>query len=192
ESGFAITERVETSLLGHRIGRGIATILRLRERNFPRGDVIDILRDGYQPRARIDADRIDVATRRARISGGRSVDIRNAASDPAIEDFRAVVGELETVTGLRPMAERFRVDTQLDLAAAAAIDDVAALLSRWNQHVDAETLIELLGQQGFGQPTTDNRQPVVWAGDVMQFRGRSFDHIFVIRMQDGTFPQRRV
>ena len=43
-------------------GRGIATILRLRERNFPRGDVIDILRDGYQPRIRIDVDRLDIAS----------------------------------------------------------------------------------------------------------------------------------
>ena len=193
ESGFAITERVDTSLSGHRIGRGIATILRLRERNFPRGDVIDILRDGYQPRTRVDVDRLDIATRRARISGGRSVDIRNAAGDATIEDFRAVVSELETITGLRQMAERFRLDTELDLAAAAAIDDVAALLSRWNQHVDPETLIELLGQQTLRQPdSSTTRQPVVWAGDVMQFRGRSFDHLFVIRMQDGTFPQRRV
>jgi len=192
ESRFAVRERVDTSLSGHRIGRGIAAILRLRERNFPRGDVIDILRDGYQPRTRVDIDRIDKATRYARISDGRSVDIRNAAGDPAIEDFRTVVSELETVTGLRQIAERFRLDTELDLAAAAAIDDMAALLSRWNQPVDAETLIELLGQQTLRQPTTDNRQPEVWAGDVMQFRGRSFDHLFVIRMQDGTFPQRRV
>ena len=32
----------------------------------------------------------------------------------------------------------------------------------------------------------------MWAGDVMQFRGRSFDHLFVIRTQEATFPQRRV
>ena len=167
ESSFAITERVDTSLSGHRIGRGIATILRLRERNFPRGDVIDILRDGYQPRKRVDVDRLDIATRRARISGGRSVDIRNAAGDPTIEDFRAVVSELETITGLRQMGERFRLDTELDLAAAAAIDDVAALLSRWNQHVDPETLIELLGQQVLpGRLTPDPGRPVAWAGDV--------------------------
>jgi len=193
ESSFAITERVETSLSGHRIGRGIATLLRLRERNFPRGDVIDVLRDGYQPRTRVDIDRIDMATRNARISGGRPGDIRNPSGDPAIEDFRAVVGELEAATGLRQIAERFRLDTELDLGAAAAIEDVAALLSRWNQHVDPEMLIELLGQQTLPQHAAPSTQhSVVWAGDVMQFRGRSFDHLFVIRMQDGAFPQRRV
>src|SRR5204863_5707798 len=146
ESGFGVTESVETSLSGHRIGRGIATILRLRERNFPRGDVIDILRDGYQPRSRVDIDRLDLATRKARVSGGRSVDIRNAANEPAIEDYRAVVAELEAATSLRHIAERFRLETEEDLAAAAAIADVASLLERWNRHVDVVTLIDLLGQ----------------------------------------------
>ena len=147
EAEFGVTEAVETSLPGHRIGRGIVTILRLRERNFPRGDVIDILRDGYQPRIRVDIDRLDIATRKARVSGGRSVDIRNAANDPLIEDYRTVVAELEAATSLRHIAERFRLDTELDLAAAAKIDEVAALLTRWNRHVDVDTLIELLGQQ---------------------------------------------
>ncbi|MDQ6800122.1 MAG: PD-(D/E)XK nuclease family protein [Acidobacteriota bacterium] len=193
EAEFGVTEGVETSLPGHRIGRGIVTILRLRERNFPRGDVIDILRDGYQPRIRVDIDRLDIATRKARVSGGRSVDIRNAANDPSIEDYRGVVAELEAATSLRHIAERFRLDTELDLAAAAKIDEVAALLTRWNRHVDVETLIELLGQQGIARrPTPDARRPAVWAGDVMQFRGRSFDHVFVIRTQEATFPQRRV
>ena len=193
ELDFCVTERVETPLSGHRIGRGIATILRLRERNFPRGDVIDILRDGYQPRTKIDTDRLDIATRKARVSGGRSADIRNAANDPLIEDYRTVVAELEAATSLRHIAERFRLDTELDLAAAAKIDEVAALLTRWNRHVDVETLIELLDQQVIPRrPTPDARRPVVWAGDVMQFRGRSFDHLFVIRTQEATFPQRRV
>jgi RecB family exonuclease len=192
ESEFGVTERVETSLLGHRIGRGIATILLLRERNFPRSDVIDVLRDGYQPRHRIDVDRLDMATRKARVSGGRSADIRNAANEPAIEDYRAVVAELEAATSLRHIAERFRLETELDLAAAAKIDEVAALLTRWNRHVDVETLIELLEQAQLPrEPRTENRQ-LIWAGDVMQFRGRSFDHLFVIRTQEATFPQRRV
>jgi len=192
ESEFGVTERVETSLLGHRIGRGIATILRLRERNFPRSDVIDVLRDGYQPRTRIDVDRLDMATRKARVSGGRSADIRNVANEPAIEDYRAVVAELEAATSLRHIAERFRLETELDLAAAAKLDEVAALLTRWNRHVDVETLIELLEQAQLPrEPRTENRQ-LIWAGDVMQFRGRSFDHLFVIRTQEATFPQRRV
>ncbi|HEX9492989.1 MAG TPA: PD-(D/E)XK nuclease family protein [Thermoanaerobaculia bacterium] len=193
ELGFRISERIETSLPGHRIGRGVATILRLRDKNFPRADVIDILRDGYQPRKRVDIDGIDIATRKARVSGGRSIDVRNAANDPYIEDYRAVVEELEFVGGLRQIAERFRVESEVDLAVAAAIDDIAALLDRWGQRVDAETLIELLDQQTLPrQPATDNREPIVWAGDVMQFRGRNFDHLFVIRAQEATFPQRRV
>ncbi|HEY8182256.1 MAG TPA: hypothetical protein VII32_08440, partial [Thermoanaerobaculia bacterium] len=192
ESEFGVTERVETSLLGHRIGRGIETILRLRERNFPRSDVIDVLRDGYQPRTRIDVDRLDMATRKARVSGGRSADIRNAANEPAIEDYRAVVAELEAATSLRHIAERFRLETELDLVAAAKIDEIAALLTRWNRHVDVETLIELLEQAQLPREPAAGNRPLIWLGDVMQFRGRSFDHLFVIRTQEATFPQRRV
>ncbi|HEX9502626.1 MAG TPA: hypothetical protein VGA10_13325, partial [Thermoanaerobaculia bacterium] len=162
EAGFSVAERVESPLTCHRIGRGIATILRLRERNFPRADVIDILRDGYQPRTRIDVDRLDIATRKARVSGGRSADIRNAANDPVIEDYRAVVAELEAATSIRHIAERFRLETDEDLAAAARIDELAALLTRWNRHVDVESLIELLEQAQLpGQPRTDNRQ-LIW------------------------------
>jgi RecB family exonuclease len=193
ELGFSISAAVETSLLAHRMGRAIATILRLREKNLPRGDVIDILRDGYLPRIRVDVDRLDVATRRARVSGGRSADIRNAANDPAIDEYRTIVAELEALSGLRSIAEHFRAETELDLAAVGEIDDVASLLARWGKPVDIETVIELLGQQTLPrQLTTDNRQPAVWVGDVMQFRGRNFDHLFVIRAQDGTLPQRRV
>ena len=144
---------------GHRLGRGTATILRLRERNFPRSEVIDVLRDGFVPQHRVEIDAIDKATRRARISGGRSTEIRNAANDPRIEDYRAVVAELELLKTLAEIAERFRLDTDLDLAAAAAVDDIVSLLSRWKQPVSAETMIELLEQQSLGQRPTANGQP---------------------------------
>ena len=192
ELGFQVSASLEFPLLGHRLGRGIATILRLRERNFPRSEVIDVLRDGFVPQHRVEIDAIDKATRRARISGGRSTEIRNAANDPRIEDYRAVVAELELLKTLAEIAERFRLDTDLDLAAAAAVDDIVSLLSRWKQPVSAETMIELLEQQSLGQRPAANGQPLVWAGDVMKFRGRSFAHLFVIRAQDGVFPQRRV
>jgi len=38
---------------------------------------------------------------------------------------------------------------------------------------------------------SESKAPRIWAGDVMRFRGRSFTHLFVVRMQDDVFPQRR-
>ncbi|HJT17291.1 MAG TPA: PD-(D/E)XK nuclease family protein [Thermoanaerobaculia bacterium] len=193
DNGFAISARNDLALSGHRIGRGVSTILRLRDRNFARADVVDILRDGYMPRAEVPINDVDKATRRARISGGASADIRNANNDAAIEQYRAVVAELEAIPmAVDRIAARFRIDTELDLAALAKLDDIAALVARWKHKVDRETILELIAQTELRQPTTDNRQPVVWAGDVMKFRGRSFEHLFVIRAQESTLPQRRV
>jgi RecB family exonuclease len=193
EHEFAISARNDLSLIGHRLGRGTATILRLRERNFPRADVIDILRGGYRPRNHVRVDRLDVATREARISGGRAVDIRNPKKDPLIEEYRAVVAELESLpVQLDRIAARFHLDTEQDVAAAGALDDIAALLARWQHKVDVATVIDLIANTTLPHPPPATRHPLVWAGDTMQFRGRSFDHLFVIRAQESTLPQRRV
>ena len=65
--GFAVSARNDVSLIAHRLGRGVAAILRARERNFARSDVIDILRDGFMPREHVNVDRLDVATRQIRL-----------------------------------------------------------------------------------------------------------------------------
>jgi len=193
ENGFAVGARNDLSLIGHRLGRGVATVLRLRERNYPRADVIDILRDGYRPERRVTADFLDVVTRDARISGGRAADIRNPDQSEPIEDYRAVVREFEALPMLLDrIAARFHLETDVDLAAASALDDLAATLLRWKHKVDVDTIIDLIRDTELRQPAPDNRLPVVWAGDVMQFRGRAFDHLFVIRAQESVLPQRRV
>jgi RecB family exonuclease len=193
EHQFTISARTDLSLIAHRLGRGTATILRLRERNFPRADVIDILRDGYRLRNQVRIDRVDVATREARISGGRAVDIRNPKEDPLIEEYRAVVAELESLPAqLDRIAARFHLDTEQDVVAAAALDDIAELLARWKHKVDITTVIDLIANTELPHPLPATRHPPVWAGDAMQFRGRSFDHLFVIRAQESSLPQRRV
>src|SRR5205085_2321719 len=63
-------------LFAQRIGRGVASLLRLRERGFPRAEVLELVRDGFRARTRIHADRADAATRAARIAGGPSDDLR--------------------------------------------------------------------------------------------------------------------
>jgi RecB family exonuclease len=193
EHAFTVSARNDLSLSGHRVGRGVTTVLRLRERNFPRADVIDILRDGFRPRQHVRVDSIDIATRDARIAGGRAVEIRNPKDDPRIEEYRAVVAELESLAPfVDRIASHFHPETELDLAAASALDDIASLLARWKHKVDVDTIIDLIRDTQLRHPPPATRYPLVWAGDAMQFRGRSFDHLFVIRAQESTLPQRRV
>src|SRR5207253_2649741 len=129
-------------LLAHRIGRGIAMLLRLAENGFPRGEVLELLRDGFKSRRATDIDDLDFATRKARIAGGSSA-------------------ELVTFSKRRPL------------------DDYAAIVAV----LDALSQRELTGER----PTLS----AIVATDVMSFRGRAFDHLFVVRMQDDHFPQRR-
>ena len=76
EHGFATTLSEEIPLSAHRIGRGALTLLRLRERGFPRAEVLGLLRDGLHTQTRLDVDPADAATRRARIAGGTSEELR--------------------------------------------------------------------------------------------------------------------
>jgi RecB family exonuclease len=129
--------------------------------------------------------------------------LRHFASKPYVDDYLAVVAELEALAPAGPLSGRdaaallhklaghFPIETDSDAAAVDAIDEVAALFRRaatWR--LDVPALLDALEQQ---QLSTANRQlPAIWAGSVMHFRGRSFAHLFAVRMQDDLFPQRRV
>ena len=205
ELGFAISATVETPLVAQRIGRGIVTLLRLRERGFPRADVLELVRDGLKTKVRIDPDPTDVETRRARIAGGTSEELRTLRrKNRTLDDYVALVAELESLvadprTGrewsdlLNRYVSLFRIETTIDVEAAEAIEAVAALFRRahaMHARFDASAILDALEQLSVGgaQAPAD----AVWAGDVMKLRGRTFEHLFVIRMQDDLFPQRRV
>ncbi|HWS71515.1 MAG TPA: hypothetical protein VN605_05345, partial [Thermoanaerobaculia bacterium] len=99
ELGFAISATVERPLVAQRIGRGIVTLLRLRERGFPRADVLELVRDGLKTKVRIDPDPTDVETRRARIAGGTSEELRTLRrKNRTLDDYVALVAELESLT----------------------------------------------------------------------------------------------
>ena len=72
EHGFTTTAEETTPLIAQRIGRGVATLLRLREDDFPRTAVIELLRDGFQPKRRVKIDDVDLATRRRTSPGARA------------------------------------------------------------------------------------------------------------------------
>ena len=60
------------------------SLLRIRERGFPRGEVLELLRDGIRFETRINVDAADRETRAKRIAGGTS----DGAEGVAPEDDR--------------------------------------------------------------------------------------------------------
>jgi RecB family exonuclease len=204
--GFALSTTEETPLVAHRLGRAIATLLRLRENGFPRGDVIELLRGGFISKRAFNIDEIDMATRRYGIAGGTSEELKSISRNAAVDAYVAVLAEIEplapdatlsameTADFLINTLSRFAIETDLDLAAAETIDKIAATFRRaspWNVRFDAATIIDALQNETTRQPTADSRHPV-FVSDVMRFRGRSFAHLFAVRMQDDIFPQRRL
>ena len=204
--GFAISTAEETPLVAHRLGRAIATLLRLRENGFPRGDVIELLRGGFVSKRGFDINEIDMATRRYGIAGGTAEELKSISRNAAVDAYVAVLAEIEplapeatlsaveTADFLTNALSRFTIYTESDLAAAEAIDGIAATFRRtnpWNVRFDATTIIDALQNETIRHPTPDITHPI-FCSDVMRFRGRSFAHLFAIRMQDDVFPQRRV
>jgi hypothetical protein len=218
ELGFTTSWTNEIPLVAHRIGRALVTLLRLRERDFPRAEVLEVVRDGLKTRVRVNVDETDVETRKARIAGGTSEALGTLRRrSRAIDDYVALVAELESLleeahTGrewsemLARINALFRIETASDLAAAEEIDHVVDLFRRGQSmtdprggrnagtpvRFDVATVIDALQQCSIRPPATANDRPTVWLGDVMQLRGRTFEHLFVIRMQDDLFPQRRI
>jgi len=203
--GFAISTADETPLVAHRLGRAIATLLRLRENGFPRGDVIELLRGGFISKRSVNLDEIDMATRRYGIAGGTSAELKSISRNAAVDAYVALLAEIEplapestlsaneTADFLTNTLNRFAIETESDLIAAEAIDDIAATFRRtnpWNVRFDAATIIDALQNESLATPHAP--LPEIFVSDVMRFRGRSFAHLFAVRMQDDVFPQRRL
>src|SRR5207244_12805539 len=146
----------------------------------PRAWVIALRRDGCRTSRRVKIAEVDAATRRARIAAGTSEALRYTASNPFVDDYLALVAELESVapagslTGreaaslLRAVADRFDIETDSDLAAVNAIDEVAAMFHRAAWRFDVPAIVDALEQQQL-RPTAEGQQPTIWAGDLMRF-----------------------
>jgi hypothetical protein len=109
-----------------------------------------------------------------------------------IDDYIAVVAELEEITAsldLTRLGSLVRIDTPLDLEAAELLDEIAAVFERANAGADTASLVDAIENASIRR---GGRGAGVWAGAVLQMRGRTFDHLFVVGMQDDVFPQRRV
>ena len=202
EHGFSTSLPDALPLKAHRIGRGVITLLRLRERGFPRAEVLELIRDGLRAKTTINVDKADAETRAARIAGGTSDELRSVRRRSlVIDDYVKLVAELEDLTAhidvpfLGKLPGLFRIETKADLDAAEELDAIADLFRRtqvWNRGLDVTAVIDAIEhvELEHQKPTTNTQQPI-FAGELLRFRGRSFAHLFAIRMQDDVFPQRR-
>jgi hypothetical protein len=202
---FPLSRAEGTPLVAHRFGRAIASLLRIRERGFPRGEVLELVRDGVRFETRIDVDAADRETRAKRIAGGTSGELKAARRKTTreIDDYIALVAEVETIAPegakrgsewnawLTNIASRFRIDADVDLAALERVETIADLFRRadaMRTTFDAAALLDAIENESIEGAGT---REAVWIGDVMKFRGRTFRHLFAVRMQDDSFPQRR-
>jgi hypothetical protein len=194
EHGFATTLGDETPLAAHRLGRGALTLLRLRERGFPRSEVLGLLRDGLHAKTRLDVDAADKETRRARIAGGTSEELRRMRNrSPVIDGYIALVAELEALTldvDLTKLASSFLIETDAHLVAAEKLDTIAALFDRVRGSITAD-VIDAIEHESISRAPRPAARALIWSGEILRFRGRAFSHLFVLRMQDDVFPQRR-
>ena len=211
ELRFRVSDRTTRPLRGHRFGRALSLLLQLRDRDFARGDVIEILRCGFRTAASVKPDRLDQATRAVGIAGGTLETLRSGKRPeryaPEIEAYLAVLSELERITAVAKAAiaapawgdylelllTHFRCESTADLDAANEIDVLITTLRRLTalrQRFDTPAILDLLERSAL--PTEKGTELPVWYGDVMKARGRLFQHLFIMRMQDDLFPQRRV
>jgi RecB family exonuclease len=219
--GFALRGLPGRRLSGNRIARGLVDLLLLQERGVLRKDVMEIIRSGARLPDIDDPvpslDRLETATRRARISRGRADAVRAAEKRARFNDdepddmllrYADIVHSLDRRThgfggnrsgstwsrDLEALIAMFRAETEEDLDAIEALRDLGRALRRPGfapRRFDARTIARLVDDAG-ALPTRETVDPVVWFGDVMRFRGLDVGHLFAIRMQHDTVPQRRI
>jgi RecB family exonuclease len=218
EHGVPLAAAAGRPLLSHPFARTLRDLLRLRREGFPRDLVIELagapFRDGFLPLGASAAD-LDFAARRAEIAAGGSAAILALLphldpghyTTPRVEIYANTVAALERlVAGVedskRPAAwadwiettlARFRLATEEDLDALAALSSLAATLRRADRIggiIAGDAIAALIADAPDLLPSR-SAGPAVWFGDVMSFRGRSFDHVFAIAMRQDLFPQRR-
>ncbi len=203
----------------HRLGRAIVLMLGLRETNFARRDVIEIVRCGLRAggvRSR-DAGRLDEATRRVDLAGGTAAQIgrfvaRTETERPhfadSIRSYAEVVSELERLTGppaialsaaewsdrLRSWGGLFEGSSERDLGALEVLNELTRSLEPFHREkstLSSGDILEHLAAWEIPITAAEEGSSSILFSDVMRFRGRPARHLFVIAMQEDTFPQSR-
>lgn len=219
EFSFAIGIPRKRALNAHRIGRSIIRVLSLAGSRYPRGAVIELMRDGFltdpvsNPR---EIDRVDRLTRRHRIAGGTPAEVDLAISGAekrsgkplselvpyaeAVRDLDRVVSTIPPAGSgaewsklLNAFCARFRLRTADDIAAVEAIEELSRELDSLEKaRVPILPREVARSIEGITISSAPDDKDAVWFGDVMRMRGLSFEHLFCFAMQEDRLPQRRI
>lgn len=218
EWGLSVTPRRGRPLVSHPWGRAIRNLLRLRTERFRREIVIELagapFRRGSLPEG-ARASELDAAARRAEIAGGRAASIREilphldqqSRRTEGVRVYADVVESLERMSEgtdrsrrgavwadwLDAVLGRLRIDCEPDVAALEALRAISELLRRAD-HLRTELSvdeIDALLVSAPDLPLPPSGLPQIWFGDLMGFRGRTFDHVFAVSLRQELIPQRR-
>lgn len=216
--GLSVTPRRGRPLVSHPWGRAIRNLLRLRPERFRREIVIELVgapfRLGTLPEGARASD-LDDAARRAGIPGGRAASLREILPHldaekwwtdrvrlyaDAVESLEALSEGTDRSRGggawadwLDAILGRLRMDSDSDLAALESLRAISELLRRADRlhaELDADDVDAMLADAP-DLPPPVSELPQIWFGDLMSFRGRTFEHVFGISMRQELIPQRR-
>lgn len=205
----------------NRIVRGVLSLLRVARGGLVRRDVMEVVRSGVRPGALgaiPELARLERATRRAGIARASASDVRALAKsrqdereqsepDADLLGYATLVERIARETkkaagALRGAAwgdelERwlnlFEAETRDDVDAVIRLRGIAAMLRRAPfaaAKIDADDVRRTIEETG--ELRRDETAAAVWVGDVMRFRGRTAEHLFVIGATHDKLPQRRV
>lgn len=206
--GFVFSRPRVLPFAMHRSGRAVIRLLELRQRNFRRADIIELIESGlipFRPMAGRSA-MLDHHVRRLGITGGpphRLRERRPAEPDPDFElyihaseiaeqmtqevraekagrDWAKLLGDW--LSGCEP---RTSVDLEVTHAAGEFIGELA---STGLMPIRRERLLAELRELNVA---LESSEPGVFLGDFMQARGRRFKTLFMAAAVEGKLPQGR-
>ncbi|MGK2858869.1 MAG: PD-(D/E)XK nuclease family protein [Thermoanaerobaculia bacterium] len=208
-------------VIGNRIVRGVLSILRLARGGMLRREVMEVVRSGLRPGALgalPELARLERATRRAKIGRAGAAEVRAIAKSKQLERERAepdsdllgyasLVERLASITkraaspqrgsawadDLERWAGLFQPETEDDIDSVIRLRRIASLLRRApfaSARLDPDDVRRTI--ENAGELRRDEDAAAVWIGDVMRFRGRTAEHLFVVRATHDNLPQRRI
>lgn len=208
-------------VIGNRIVRGVLSILRLARGGMARREVMEVVRSGLRPGALgslPELARLERATRKAKIGRAGAAEVRAIARheqsarerpepDSDLLGYASLVERLASLTKKASSPQRgsawaddverwaglFEAETEDDIDAVIRLRTIAALFRRAPfaaARLDADDVRRAI--EDAGELSRDEDAASIWIGDVMRFRGRTAEELFVVRATNDNLPQRRV
>ncbi|MFA6956680.1 MAG: PD-(D/E)XK nuclease family protein [Thermoanaerobaculia bacterium] len=208
-------------VIGNRIVRGVLSILRVARGGMLRREVMEVVRSGLRPGvlgSLPELTRLERATRKAKIGRAGAAEIRaiarheqaereRAEPDSDLLGYASLVERLASITKKASSPQRgsawaddverwaglFEAETEDDIDAVIRLRRIAGLFRRApfaTARLDADDVRRAI--EDAGELGRDEDAATIWIGDIMRFRGRTAEELFVVRATNDNLPQRRV